>query len=58
MRFSHVAIVEFMEALRTWIEESLLQRLQPSCFSIVADECTDIVTIEEMSVFCRWKVVH
>ena len=49
---SHVAVVEFMEALGTWIEESLLKHLhQASCFSIMADECTDIVTIEEMSVF-------
>ena len=53
---SHIAVVEFMEALGTWVEESLLKRLrQASCFSIMADECTDIATIEEMSVFCRWE---
>ena len=23
-------------------------------FSLMADECTDITTIEELSVFCRW----
>lgn len=45
---SHVAIV----ALGKWVEESLLKRLrQASCFSIMADECTDVATIEEMSVF-------
>ena len=48
--------MEFMEALGTWVEEFLLKRLhQASCFSIMADECTDIATIEEMSVFCRWE---
>ena len=53
---SHVAVVEFMEAIGTWIEESLLERLrQASCFSIMADECTDVATIEEMSVYCRWE---
>ena len=56
MYTSHVAVVEFMEALGIWIEESLLKRLhQASCFSIMADECTDISTVEEMSVFCRWE---
>ena len=40
-----------MEALGTWVEESLLKRLhQASCFSIMADECTDVATIEEMSL--------
>ena len=53
---SHVAVVEFMDALGTWVEESLLKRLhQASCFSIMADECTDISTIEELSVYCRWE---
>ena len=45
-----------MEALRTWVEESLLKRLrQTSCFSIITDEFTDIFTIEEMWVFCHWE---
>ena len=53
---SHVAIVELIEALGTWVEKSLLKRLrQASCFSIMADECTDVSTVEEMSVFCRWE---
>ena len=56
MYTSHIAVVEFMEALGTWVEESLLKCLhQASCFSIMADECTDVPTIEEMSVFCRWE---
>ena len=53
---SHIAVVEFMEALGTWVEEFLLKHLhQASCFSIMADECTDVAIIEEMSVFCRWE---
>ena len=53
---SHIAVVELMEALGTWSEEFLLKHLhQVSCFSIMADKCTDVVTIEEMSVFCRWE---
>ena len=55
---SHIAVMEFMEALGTWVEEFLLKYLhQASCFSIMADECTDVATIEEMSVFCRWEEV-
>ena len=39
-----------------WVEEFLLKRLhQASCLSIMADKCTDVATIEEMSVFCRWE---
>ena len=53
---SHIAVVEFMEALGTWVEEFLLKCLhQAYCFSIMADESTDVVTIEEMSVFCCWE---
>ena len=48
---SHIAVVEFMEALGTWVEEFLLKRLhQTSCYSIMADECTDVATIEEVGV--------
>ena len=56
MYTSHVVVVEFMEALTTWVEECLLKRLcNATCFSIMADECTDIAVIEEMSVYCHWK---
>ena len=55
MYTSHVAVVEFVEALGTWVEESLLNRLKKtSYYSIMADECTDVTTMEELSVFCRW----
>ncbi len=53
---SHVAVVEFIEAIGTWVQEALLERLhKASFFSIMADECTDIATMEELSVFCRWE---
>ena len=50
---SHIAVVEFIEALGTWVGESILKCLrQASRFSIMANECIDVATIEEMSVFC------
>ena len=48
---SKIAVVEFVEAVGLWAEESLLKRLhKASNFSIMADECTDMTTIEELSV--------
>ena len=52
---SKMAIVEFVNALGTWVEESLLKRLHKApFFGIVADECTDVTTIEELTICCRW----
>lgn len=52
---SRVAVVDFIEALGTWIEESTLNRLRKApFFSVMADECTDVSTVEELSVYCRW----
>ncbi len=52
---SKVAVVEFVEAVGLWAEECLLKRLrQASHFSIMADECTDVTTTEELSIFFRW----
>ena len=49
------AVVDFVEALGTWVDDSLLARLQNArYFSLLADEWTDITTIEELSVVCRW----
>ena len=45
-------MVDFIDALGTWIEESILKRLH---FSVMADECTDITAVEEFSDFCLWK---
>ena len=53
---SHVAVVEFVEALGTWVEESILNHLhRASYYSIMADECTDISIVEELSLFCHWE---
>ena len=51
-----MAVVEFVNALGTWVEESLLKQLHnvPYFFSIMADECTDVTTIEELTICCRW----
>ena len=52
---SKVAVVEFLDAIGTWVEETLLKRLcQAPYYSIMADECTDVSTIEELSIYCRW----
>ena len=49
------AVIDFIEAIGQWVEESLLKHLhQARYFSLMADECTDISTVEELSVFCRW----
>ena len=38
------------------MEESILKRFQKaSTYSLMADECTDVSTVEELSVFCRWE---
>ena len=44
-------MVNFFEALGTWVEESILKRLQKaSVFTVMADEYTDIAAMEELSV--------
>ena len=49
-------MADFIKALGTWVEESILKRLQKaSVFSVVADECSDITAVEELSVFCLWE---
>ena len=55
MYTSRIAVPEFIEALGTWVEETLLKRLhQAPFYSIMADECTDVTTVEELSLFCQW----
>ncbi len=52
---SKVAVVEFVEAVGLWAEECLLKHLrQASHYSIMADECTDMTTTEELSNFSHW----
>ena len=51
----YVAVVELVEAVGIWAEESLLKCLhQASNFSIMADECTNVTTIEERSILSCW----
>ena len=50
-----MAVVEFVNALGTWVEESLLKRLHKApFFSIMVDECTDVHSWEELIICCRW----
>ena len=49
------AVFDFIEAICTWVDEFQLKLLHKApFFSLMADEFTDITTIEELSVFCRW----
>ena len=44
---SKMALVEFVSALGTWVEESPRKQLHKApFFSIMADECTDIISID------------
>ncbi len=48
--------MDFIEAIGTWIDESTLRRVQKASYiRDMADECVEISTIEELSVFCRWE---
>ena len=49
------AVIGFIEAISVWVEEGLLTRLQQAPhYTLMADECTDVTTLEELSFFCRW----
>ena len=49
------AVVDFIETIGLWVEECLFKRLhQAHYFSLLADECTDISTIEELSIVFHW----
>ena len=51
MYMSCVAVVEFVEALSNWVEESVLKSLQmQSYYSIMTDDCMDNTTFEELSL--------
>ena len=53
---SKFSTTSLIEAIATWIDQELLESLRKSpFFSILADECEDISTQEELSVCCRWK---
>ena len=46
-----------IEAIDIWLDRKLLSSLKSSpFFSILADECQDISSQEELSICCRWLV--
>ena len=53
-KFSSVSLII---AIDTWIERRLMFSLKSSpFFSLLADECQDVSTQEELSICCRWVV--
>lgn len=45
------AVTDFLEAIGVWVDElQIHQLLDTPFFSLMADECTDIATIEELSI--------
>ena len=53
-KFSSVSLIE---AIDTWIERRLMSSSKSSpFFSLLADECQDVSTQEELSLCCRWVV--
>ena len=54
MYTSKMAVVEFVNALETWVKESLKRLHKALFFSIMADECTDVTTLEELTICRRW----
>ena len=54
---SKFSVVSMLDAIDTWLERKLVQSLKLSpFFSIMADECQDISTQEELSICCRWLI--
>ena len=52
---SYVAISEYLDAISLWVQQGILRSLKEAAFySILADESTDIATIEELSICFRW----
>ena len=47
-------VIEFVEAICQWVEESLKRLHQAPFYSLMEDECTDISTVEVLSIFCCW----
>ena len=52
---SHVTISEYLDAINLWVQQGILRSHKEAAFySILADESTDIATIEELSICFRW----
>ena len=55
---SHVTISEYLDAINLWVQQGFLRSLKEAAFySILADESTDIATIEGLSICFRWLTV-
>ena len=50
-----MAVVEFVNALGTWVEESLLKRLYKAHFLASWLMNADVTTIEELTICCHWE---
>ena len=49
------AVTDFVEAIRVWVDKLQVNRVRNvPFFSMMADECVDVASIEELSVYCRW----
>ena len=48
------AITDFMEAIEVCVISANRSASWCSIFQCMAAECTDIATVEELSLFCRW----
>ncbi len=54
---SKFSVTMMIDAINSWLEMRLLKSLNSSpFFSVMADECQDICTQEELSICCRWIV--
>lgn len=54
---SKFSVTSLIEAIDTWLDRKLMESLKESpFFSILADECEDVSTQEELSICCRWIV--
>ena len=54
---SKFSAVMLLEAIDTWLDRKLVESLNSSSyFSVLADECVDISTTEQLSICCRWLV--
>ena len=49
------AITDFVEAIGVWVDKLQVNSVYNApFFSLMADECSDVANIEELSVYCRW----
>ncbi len=47
----------FLEAIDTWLDRKLVKSLTSSPYcSVLADECADSSSTEQLSICCRWIV--